>query len=54
MHTIDLSNRVLQCCMLIAMGDVETALRVAQTLSVQLSDWIASVMEVGVCVSVCV
>lgn len=44
-HTIDLSNSVLQCCMLIAIGQAELAGQVAATLSMDVGDWIAAVFE---------
>jgi hypothetical protein len=45
LHTIDLSNRVFQCCMLIAIGQADLATKVAATLAPEIGEWIGAVFE---------
>lgn len=51
LHSIDLSNKVVQCCILISRGKEEHALQIAETLSPELSDWLGSVFEAFGCVN---
>lgn len=51
LHSIDLSNRVLQCCILISRGKEEHALQIAETLSSELPDWLGSVFEAFGCIN---
>lgn len=50
LHSLDLSSKVLQCCILISLGKEELARQVAETLSPDLCDWIGSVFEAFGCV----
>lgn len=48
-HSLDLSNRVLQCCMLVSLGKEELALQVAESLNPELCDWLGTVFEAFGC-----
>lgn len=50
LHTIDLSNRVLQCCLLISRGKDALARELAATLSADVVDWLGSVFDAFGCV----
>lgn len=45
LHTIDLSNRVFQCCVLVAIGQADLAANVAATLAPEVGEWISAVFE---------
>ncbi|DAZ96282.1 TPA: hypothetical protein N0F65_008315 [Lagenidium giganteum] len=45
LHLVDLSNKVLQCCLLISIGQADLAVKVAEAFSPDLREWIASVLE---------
>ncbi|TMW66194.1 hypothetical protein Poli38472_003959 [Pythium oligandrum] len=45
LHSLDLSNKVLQCAMLISIGQADLALQVAEHFGSELSDWISSLFE---------
>lgn len=44
-HILDLSNRVLQCAMLVSAGRIEQAAEVAQPLSPDVIQWLGAVFE---------
>src|SRR5690349_18090357 len=50
LHSIDLSNRVLQCCILVSRGKEELALKIAETFDPDLTDWLGSVFEAFGCI----
>ena len=47
-YSVDLKNEVLQFCMYVAQGLPHKALQLVPNISIDLRDWLASVLEVSI------